>query len=153
MNTLTRTLYVSRVSAPAALALASTVQDVLNASRVNNARASVTGMLLTFNGYFVQALEGADHAVRTTLARVALDPRHEDLHVLGTDFCSARAFGRWAMCANDLSCADDQILKVLDGRGRFEPYRMDPGAALKLLKSIAAIQARQKDLAAQGAAA
>ena len=152
MKTLTRTLYVSRVSDMASLELAATVRDVLHTSRANNARAGVTGMLLTFRGYFVQALEGEDHAVKATLARVARDPRHTELQVLGSDFTTARAFGRWAMCANDLSAADDQILQVLEDRGRFQPYRMDAGAALKLLRSIAAIHARQKDLAADAGA-
>ena len=100
-------------------------------------------MLLTFQGHFVQALEGHDDRVKAILARVARDDRHEDVKVLGTDFCAARAFGRWAMCANDLSKADDDILGVLDRRGEFAPYQMSAGAALKLLTTIASIHARQ----------
>ena len=127
--------------------LPATVADVLRSSRPNNARANVTGMLLTFGGFFLQALEGPDERVRTTLRRVAADPRHTEVKVLGADFCSARAFGRWAMCANDLSAADDDILKVLDGRGEFVPYQMTTAAVLKLLTSIAAIHARQTEAA------
>ena len=148
MIKLTRTLYVSRATDPAGADLAATVQAVLRASRANNARAGVSGMLLTFEGFFLQALEGGDHSVKATLARVARDPRHTDLQVLGTDFCAQRAFGRWAMCANDLSAADDQILQVLDRRGGFQPYALSSGAALKLLRSIAAIQDRPDELVA-----
>ncbi len=148
MLKLTRLVYVSRVSRSAMADLPATVADVLRSSRANNAHAHVTGMLLTFGGFFVQALEGPDEGVRATLRRVAADPRHIEVKVLGADFCSTRAFGRWAMCANDLSAADDDILRVLDGRGEFAPYQMATAAALKLLTSIAAIHARQTETAA-----
>ena len=147
MNKLTRLIYVSQVSAPASVDLAVTVRDILRVSRANNGRAGVTGMLLTFGGYFVQALEGPDDQVRRTLVRVSRDDRHAGVKVLGADFCGVRTFEGWAMCANDLSAADDDILRVLDRRGEFLPYDMTAGSALKLLTSIAAIHTRQKELA------
>ena len=148
MITLTRLIYVSRIAPLAKVDLAGTVAEVLRASRANNARAAVTGMLLTLDGFFVQALEGPDERVSTTFARVALDRRHTDVKVLGSDFSSIRTFGRWAMCANDLSAADDEILGVLGKRGLFAPYEMSAGAALKLLASISAIHTRQRASAA-----
>ena len=148
MLKLTRLVYVSRTSPSAMADLPATVADVLRSSRANNARANVSGMLLTFGGFFLQALEGPDERVRATLRRVTTDPRHNEVKVLGADFCSARAFGRWAMCANDLSAADDDILRVLDRRSEFAPYQMTTAAALKLLTSIAAIHARQIEAAA-----
>ncbi len=148
MIKLTRLIYVSRIAESAQLDLPATVAAVLRTSRRNNARADVTGMLLTFNGFFLQALEGPDDRVRSTLVRVAADRRHMEVKVLGADFCSGRAFARWAMCANDLSVADDDILRVLDRRGEFAPYQMTSIAALKLLTSISAIHTRQTDAAA-----
>ena len=143
MNQFTRLVYVSKISSKAKLDLSATVQTVLRTSRRNNARASISGMLLTFDGHFLQVLEGRDDQVKETLARVGRDDRHDDIKVLGTDFCAVRAFGRWAMCANDLSKADDDILDVLDRRGGFLPYQMSGVAALKLLTTIAAIHSRQ----------
>ncbi len=148
MNKLTRLVYVSRISDAAKPDLDATVRHVLRVSRVNNAKASVTGMLLTHAGFFLQALEGGDHAVRATLERVSRDDRHSAVKVLGTDFCATRAFGSWAMCANDLTAADTDILGVLTKRGAFEPYQMEAPAALRLLKSIADIHARQAQAAA-----
>ncbi len=148
MNKLTRLVYVSRVSDAAQLDLEATVREVLRVSRANNAKGGVTGMLLTHDGFFLQALEGTDAAVRATFGRVSGDDRHSGVKVLGTDFCTTRAFGRWAMCANDLSAADTDILRVLAGRGPFDPYRMAPLAAVRLLKSIADIHARQAQAAA-----
>ncbi|WP_174301592.1 BLUF domain-containing protein [Caulobacter sp. S45] len=148
MNKLTRLVYVSRVSDAARLDLASTVGAVLKVSRANNAKAGVTGMLLTHDGFFLQTLEGPDHAVQATWARVSHDARHSSVKVIGTDFCTARAFGRWAMCANDLSAADTDILRVLAGRGQFQPYEMTAPSAVRLLKTIADIHTRQAEAAA-----
>ena len=147
MNRLTRLIYVSRVAQATLPDLAAVLEQVLRVSRANNARVGVTGMLLTHAGFFLQALEGSDLAVRHTLERVSRDPRHSALQVLGTDFCTSRAFGRWAMCANDLSATDAQIIGVLGGRGPFRPYDLQASAALRLLKTIADIQGRQTQAA------
>ena len=147
MNKLTRLVYASRVSESIAADLPAVVSDVLAVSRRNNRQAGVTGMLLTHAGYFVQALEGDDIRVQATLDRVNADPRHCAVKVLGAEFPTARAFGKWAMCANNLSAADDDILRVLGGRGGFEPFAMSAGAALRLLKTIADIHGRQVEAA------
>ena len=147
MIKLTRLVYASRISEQAKPDLPAVVSDVLRVSRRNNKQLGVTGMLLTYDGFFVQALEGGDAHVRATLKRVDADPRHANVKVLGAEFPASRAFGRWAMCANTLSVADDDILRVLDKRGAFDPYVMSAGAALRLLKTIAGIQDRQVEAA------
>ena len=58
MKTLTRLVYASRVSPDIMPNLPAVVQEVLRVSRANNRPAGVTGMLLTYDGFFVQALEG-----------------------------------------------------------------------------------------------
>ena len=148
MNKLTRLVYVSRAVEAVRRDLQATVKTVLQTSRANNAQVGVTGMLLTHGGYFVQALEGADQAVQATFQRVSCDSRHHEVKVLGTDFPTSRAFARWAMCANDLTEADDHILRTLDSRGAFQPYQMPPAAALRLLRTIADIHTRRREAAA-----
>ena len=143
MKKLTRLVYASRIVDPIEGDLAASVTDILQVSRRNNRQAGVTGMLLTYAGFFVQALEGEDVRVQSTLDRVDADPRHCDVKVLGAEFSSSRAFGRWAMCANSLSAADDDILRVLGTRGGFEPYAMPASTALRLLRTIADIHGRQ----------
>ena len=147
MKTLTRLIYVSRIGPESRQDLDAVVQEVLQVSRRNNRRAGVTGMLLTCGGHFVQALEGEDAAVQATLARVNADPRHQAVRVLGSDFVGSRLFGRWAMCASNLSAADDGVLRVLATRGTFTPYALSSAAALKLLSAIADIQGRPAEAA------
>jgi hypothetical protein len=147
MKKLTRLIYASRISGEVRPYLPAVVRDVLQVSRTNNRRQGVTGMLLTYSGFFVQALEGEDIPVQATLKRVNGDPRHQGVKVLGAEFVSGRAFGRWAMCANNLSAADNDILGVLDNRGAFDPYGMTSASALKLLRAIADIHGRQAEAA------
>jgi hypothetical protein len=73
------------------------VDDILAASRRNNAPARVTGLLL-FNGKrFLQLLEGAPAAVEETYARIQRDPRHFAVVKLSERTIDAREFGDWEM--------------------------------------------------------
>ncbi|WP_420141441.1 BLUF domain-containing protein [Sphingomonas sp.] len=81
------------------------VHDILRASRANNFRAGLTGLLL-YDGYrFLQALEG-DHArVMAAYERIKADPRHRALVLLSSCGIQARAFGGWAMAAKQVDVA------------------------------------------------
>ena len=70
---------------------------ILTASKRNNARDGVTG-LLWFDGHrFLQALEGEDAMVDRTFRRIKADPRHRAIVVLSNRSIEAREFGPWAM--------------------------------------------------------
>lgn len=76
---------------------ADAVDDILAASRRNNASAHVTGLLL-FNGKrFLQLLEGAPDAVEETFARISRDPRHFAVVKLSERTLDGREFGEWDM--------------------------------------------------------
>ncbi|MGT2425574.1 BLUF domain-containing protein [Amnibacterium kyonggiense] len=70
---------------------------LLGVSRSNNEPQGVTGLLLADGRRFLQALEGPEPAVRATLARIALDPRHVDVRVIEESVIDERRFGSWAM--------------------------------------------------------
>ncbi|MCU6453510.1 BLUF domain-containing protein [Sphingomonas sp. A2-49] len=70
---------------------------ILSASRRNNARARVTGLLFFDGKRFLQALEGDDAAVDAAFARIQRDERHHALVVLSNRTIAAREFGEWAM--------------------------------------------------------
>lgn len=73
------------------------LEAILAASRRNNARDGVTGLLVAGGRRFLQALEGPDRAVLDTYARIAADPRHHALVLLSTRTVPERGFGDWAM--------------------------------------------------------
>lgn len=65
---------------------------VLEASRRNNARAGVTGLLLYRDQSFFQVLEGAERAVHDTYRRIRADPRHRGCHTFLRRRAPARLF-------------------------------------------------------------
>ena len=73
------------------------VENILAASRTNNARDGVTGALLYSDGCFAQALEGGLDAVQRTFERIQCDPRHGDVIVLQAGRATGRLFGAWSM--------------------------------------------------------
>ena len=55
------------------------LEEILEQSRTNNAKAGITGILLFDSGAFFQVLEGGDEAVEALYARIQGDPRHHSV--------------------------------------------------------------------------
>ena len=66
-------------------------------SQKNNARNDLTGALMFSHGNFAQVLEGALHDVEMTLARIELDPRHDQFRLMELGPAAARGFAKWGM--------------------------------------------------------
>ena len=73
------------------------LDQILAASRRNNAPAGVTGALLYNNGCFAQILEGPLAAVERIFERIQQDPRHSDVAVIQSGFAEERQFPDWSM--------------------------------------------------------
>lgn len=71
--------------------------QILNASRRNNARVGVTGLLIVGGRRFLQALEGPEEAVMATYNRIDKDPRHFAVVQLTREVITERQFPRWIM--------------------------------------------------------
>jgi hypothetical protein len=82
--------------------------QILLASRRNNARNRVTGLLVTGQRRFLQALEGPEQAVLDTYARIRSDPRHHALVLLTGRSVETRVFGDWSMAFEQGGDAADQ---------------------------------------------
>lgn len=76
---------------------AAVLESVLSASRRNNARCGVTGLLVAGGRRFLQALEGPDEAVLETYARIQADPRHFAFVRLSCAPIAEPGFGEWSM--------------------------------------------------------
>jgi Sensors of blue-light using FAD len=73
------------------------LQSILDASRRNNRRDEITGLLL-FNGKrFLQALEGPQPLVEKAYERIQADRRHRAPVILATNHVDCRQFGSWDM--------------------------------------------------------
>lgn len=142
LPTLYRLFYRSRQTPAAAADLGLVVEQIVGISIYNNRSAGLTGLLLTAQGHFIQALEGKTDAVRTAYARIAMDPRHHDLRIISQGSAERRLFGDWNMCASALAASDKAILSVLDGKRDFNPQALTAASAQRLLTTVANIQRR-----------
>jgi hypothetical protein len=133
-----RLLYVSRSAAEGA-AFEALTEEVVAVSARNNARVGVTGLLIGFDGWFLQALEGPRADVSTTFGRVARDTRHSDLEIIAAGPIDGRLFGRWSMSARTLTPAAAPVLDMLGARGGMDPRTLDSAGALRLLLTVASV--------------
>lgn len=117
---------------------------IIRASIANNRAASITGLLLAHDGWFIQVLEGPAAEVLTTYGRIAADPRHETPTVISAGPAERREFADWDMCARRLGVGDDAILDALSMRRIFAPAGLSPRNALRLLKAVRGIQERAR---------
>ncbi|MES2472605.1 MAG: BLUF domain-containing protein [Pseudomonadota bacterium] len=87
-------MYVS--STPRDIAPAS-LNEILDASRANNALLGVTGLLIYIDGGFLQILEGDERTVRELYMRICTDRRHWEVRMLLDREVEDRAFTGWSM--------------------------------------------------------
>lgn len=71
--------------------------SILAASRRNNPRLGVTGVLMVSRGEFGQVLEGPEDGVEALYERIEHDPRHRDFEVFDLHPITERAFPDWSM--------------------------------------------------------
>ena len=73
------------------------LETILSISRRNNRLAGVSGVLIAGGRRFLQALEGPEGAVLTTMERIRKDPRHFAIVELSRAQVVERGFGDWEM--------------------------------------------------------
>ena len=73
------------------------LDDVLAASRRNNQKVGVTGLLVAGGKRFLQVLEGPEAAVLSTYARIQGDDRHRGFVLLSCAKVERPSFGSWSM--------------------------------------------------------
>ncbi len=88
-----------------------TCRAILSASRLNNRRADVTGLLLFNSRRFLQVLEGPETQVRDIYTRIIRDERHYALVKLSEKMVEAREFGKWAMAFDDPEAPDADLVE------------------------------------------
>ena len=152
MRQLYRLFYRSRQTAPVAADLDFVVRQIIQSSIRNNRDDGLTGLLVTIQDWFVQALEGPVDSVRGAYARISADRRHCDPHIIAQGSVEQRLFSDWNMCARTLAPSDKAILDVIDAKGVFNPTLLTPQSVERLLVTVANVQRRTALDALVGAA-
>jgi hypothetical protein len=83
---------------------------ILAASRINNRRDGITGLLYSDKARFLQALEGPEDKVEATFARIEADGRHRAIVLLSRRAIDVREFGDWEMAHRASGADADQFI-------------------------------------------
>lgn len=68
------------------------LEEIAETGARHNDRSGVTGILLHYNGNFMQLIEGDTDAVEETFKRISADPRHTGILKLQDDRVAQRRF-------------------------------------------------------------
>jgi hypothetical protein len=118
------------------------LKKLLMGSRLRNAEAGLTGMLIYDRGTFLQMLEGDMAPVFKTFARIERDPRHKDICVLLRDpDVAERAFGDWSMGYAGGSIAAAILKGFVDLSDGLRTAALDRVSAVKILAEAAKLAA------------
>lgn len=131
---LVRLIYVSRMTEECDMAA---IQEILKVARNRNPANKVTGMLCYDPLFFMQCLEGPNDAVNHLFADIARDGRHTDVTLLEYQKIETRTFADWSMAFVRASDLDANMLRKYGGRGKFDPFALNPAQARELLMEIA----------------
>ncbi len=111
-------IYVSR--ATVVFDRSSLVALAATAAAINRTQG-IGGMLLSFGNHFLQVLEGPTDPVLRLTAKIAKDPRHDDMRVLHRESTDAVLFAQWSMAylcidesfAIDMTALRDEVQRTL----------------------------------------
>ncbi len=112
--------------------------ELLRQSRARNGIEDVTGLLLYYEGGFIQVLEGPEAAVRKVFASITKDPRHYDVTTILSGPTAHREFRDWQMAFRRL----DSHRGEFDGYSQFlnsplnEPEFSKPSRCRRLLVDL-----------------
>ena len=133
-------IYLVYASSAVRLFTPEELTDLLAVSRVNNARAGITGMLLYKGGNFLQVLEGDEQPVEALHAKILRDPRHKGVITLLRGPLEERAFPGWSMGFRDLASpevrSDPAFSEFLNAPLSGEEFSANPSRAQKMLLSF-----------------
>jgi hypothetical protein len=96
---------------------------LLQKARFHNQAAWLSGLLLHYQGQFLQVLEGTEPALSDLYGRIQADPRHHHVRTLAYGPIEARAFPDWRM---GFAPANGSLLAQVVG---FLPLVKAPGLA------------------------
>lgn len=91
-------------------------------SRRRNLSDGLSGILVAWNGCFLQLLEGERASVEASVERIVQDPRHANIQVVIAGPIYARRFEQWAMEIVDFQSASDAVRCL---RARHPPLSLE----------------------------
>lgn len=113
------------------------IDQILESSRINNAKNNVTGLLYFNSDFFLQALEGEQIAVNDTYIRIAKDLRHDNPCLVHYAKIEKRLFPDWEMQYLANTQEVNQSLYQFFPKPYFDPVWITSRNCTEVLKCIA----------------
>lgn len=98
--------YLAYVSRQSHILSEEDISALLQKCRSNNSQKDITGMLIYFDGTFVQFLEGPEYNINELFAKISKDKRHQDVILLLDGKSEKREFSDWTMAYKKLSVSE-----------------------------------------------
>lgn len=95
------------------------LKELLLESRKNNEQKGITGMLIHFDGNFIQYIEGDKYAVTNLFESIKTDIRHRSVYKITSGITRERKFQKWSMAFENIGIRD---AKKIPG---FKPFNSD----------------------------
>lgn len=71
--------------------------ELLHKSTSNNYKSQITGMLIYYDGSFIQVLEGEEVAIDRLIDKIMNDARHRNFSIIHESKIQQREFDKWNM--------------------------------------------------------
>ena len=94
--------YISYISQQSHILKDADMEALLSSSRKNNATSDITGLLISYQGLFIQYIEGEASTVDNLFQRIKKDPRHHSIVEISSDLLKCRQFKNWSMAFRKL---------------------------------------------------
>jgi hypothetical protein len=111
MTTFRQVVYISQATEACT---ESELNELVEVSRRNNKKHSITGAMLYLENSFIQVIEGEDAAISYLLHTLRADTRHLDIRILSDKLAQVRNFQNWSMgIVKAVEVDEPQVLEEL----------------------------------------
>lgn len=112
------------------------IKNILSASKENNAKAGLTGILGFSHNTFLQCLEGSRKAVNALYHQILNDERHQNIILIEYAEIAQREFSKWGMGYLPDTALTSSINLKYSGNDQFTPYEMTGDSVHKMLLEL-----------------
>ena len=115
------------------------LQSILDSAVQHNAQNGVTGLLLYFDGSFMQVVEGPEDSVDELMGRLQRDSRHRDINVLSKSLVTDREFPQWSMGFKSIARVDmakHPHYAPFFSQGFDDTQLSKPGVAIEFIRAV-----------------
>ena len=112
------------------------LDTLLKTSRSNNKKQGITGLLLYFEGDFMQVIEGEEQNVRNLFQNILQDNRHSNIICVFSKNVDGREFSDWSMNFSASSYADLNKIKEFENINRNFLFKLNDKTILAFLDTF-----------------